>query len=734
MRAKAIYACDAENIGEVSFTAQDTLAGIQDSAEDGWLVGTVDRTGQRGLFPAVYTELSPETGDDIAFLQKLQQENLLSSTLKLEAFRRDLDSGRMSTSVSSANHSYSASSTFERTQTSYSSVSTGQQAPPVPNKPKLATRPIASIAGPSSGSRALPPPVPSKTHSASPPAVPPKPKSVASPSYASSASSQTMSPATSFSQSLGSQTTTSVRADSINASEQEAARQREAEAARAWENAHLAKKPTSLDGSREVSRLFGGVDSASKPNYATKPAVSIPRTAVCKPATASKPAVAPKPAALAESSKPVSQKPQVPSKPAVLRSTAEQIDLDSERDAAASWEAKHGIGKKPQNAIAGNSTKPAVMPMRKPATSGFGIANGYKPPVVKFTAKAPAAPPLPSKPSSLNSSNASSWSASNQAISQQQTTHTSSATTQRSNPATENDAPPLPHNPARAAVMSELLQARKPVPSVNPATANDAPALPYSPVRAAIVKPAEKPVESVIQPAPRSLISRMNSQTTQTLSKSSSSSSSMVGFGDSFDPASRQMPLTQQYQSSPAARSAINSQSSFHHSYSSVTSSEEKSISTSSAIPLTQSREVRGALPFTSAGAHDNHSVQHYSLTSKSSSSSFSKQESFTSSGINPVSTISMFKLQEYSRIFQALNAQEGSRGYLSSEAVRNQVARSSLPDDQLRRIWQLADRNLNGKFGPGEFNIIMHLVDCAQLNYPIPNSLPVDLLHIAYA
>ncbi|KAJ2449284.1 Intersectin-2, partial [Coemansia sp. RSA 2336] len=726
MRAKAIYACDAENIGEVSFTAQDTLAGIQDSAEDGWLVGTVERTGQRGLFPAVYTELSLETGDDIAFLRKLQHDNLLSSTLKLEAFRRDLDSGRVSTSVSSANHSYStSSSTFERTQTSYSSVSTGQQAPPVPTKPKLATRPVAAIAGPSSGSRALPPPVPSKPRMASPPAVPPKPKSVASPS-ASSASSQTMSPATSFSQSLGSQTTTSVRADSISASEQELARQREAEAARAWENAHLAKKPTSLDGSREVSRLFGGVDSgSSKPNYATKPAVSIPRSAACKPAVApkpvSKPAVAPKPAVLAESSKPVSQKPQVPSKPAVLRSTAEQIDLDSERDAAASWEARHGIGKKPQGAAAVNSTRPAVMPMRKPVTCGAGSANGYKPPVVKSTAKAPAAPPLPSK--SLNSSNASSWS-SNQARSQQQSTHTSSSTTQHRNPATENDAPPLPHNPARAAVMSELLQARKPVPSVNPATANDAPALPYSPARAAIVKPAEKPVESVIQPAPHSLISRMNSQTTRTLSEKSSNSS-IAGFSDSFDPASRQMPLTQQHQVSPATRSAINSQSSFHRSYSSVTSSEEKSISTSSGIPLTQNREVRGTLPFTSAGAYDSHPVQHYSLTSKSSSSSFSKQESFTSSSINPVSTISMFKLQEYTRIFQALDAQEGGRGYLSSEAVRNQVARSTLPDDQLRRIWQLADRNLNGKFGPGEFNIIMHLVDCAQLNYPIPNSLP---------
>ncbi|KAJ2846528.1 hypothetical protein IWW36_004311, partial [Coemansia brasiliensis] len=268
--------------------------------------------------------------------------------------------------------------------------------------------------------------------------------------------------------------------------------------------------------------------------------------------------------------------------------------------------------------------------------------------------------------------------------------------------------------------MNELLQSRKPIPSVNPATANDAPALPYSPVRAAYAKPAVKPVESVIQPTPHSLISRINSQTMQQTSSKNSSSSSIAGFGDSFDPAGGQMPLTQQHQASPAfaglaaARSAINSQSSFHHSCSSVTSTEEKSISTSSSsgIPLTQNREIRGALPFTSVGAQGNQPVQHhYSLTSKSSSSSFSKQESFSSSsGISPVSTISMAKLQEYTRLFQALNAQEGNRGYLSSDTVRNQVARSNLSDDQLRRIWQLADRNLNGKFGPGEFNIIMHL------------------------
>ncbi|KAJ1946944.1 hypothetical protein GGF37_000802 [Kickxella alabastrina] len=86
MRATAIYACIAENPGEITFNATDALSYVTDSAEDGWLVATVDRTSDRGLFPVVYTELYPETGDDLVFLRKLQQAGLLSSTLRLEQF------------------------------------------------------------------------------------------------------------------------------------------------------------------------------------------------------------------------------------------------------------------------------------------------------------------------------------------------------------------------------------------------------------------------------------------------------------------------------------------------------------------------------------------------------------------------------------------------------------------------------------------------------------------------
>ncbi|KAJ1788938.1 hypothetical protein LPJ59_005441, partial [Coemansia sp. RSA 2399] len=93
MRAKAIYACVADNSGELTFDADDILTNIEDSSEDGWLNGKVQRTGQRGLFPVVYAELQPESGDDLVFQRKLLSQGLLSSTMALEVCQRDLDSG-----------------------------------------------------------------------------------------------------------------------------------------------------------------------------------------------------------------------------------------------------------------------------------------------------------------------------------------------------------------------------------------------------------------------------------------------------------------------------------------------------------------------------------------------------------------------------------------------------------------------------------------------------------------
>ncbi|KAJ2357775.1 hypothetical protein IWW50_001613 [Coemansia erecta] len=862
MKARPLFACDAEGVGEISFADNDTLTNIGDSAEQGWLVGTVVRTGQRGLFPAVYTELSPETGDDVAFMRKLHSEGLLSSKHQLEAFRDDLDGGQLtaatsnrsytssanhssvdsghvttatenrnftsqtssanhselysghvttssmaasenrnySSQSSSANHSYLSQSSVQQSQSVY--TSSGGQAPPVPFKPSVAARPAITTSA--TATRALPPPIPAKRTPIASPPVPPKPRNVVLPMRTDS--SQTMSPATSFSQSLGSQTSVSAREQSSSsrvnsANDQETVRQREADAARAWEDAHLAKKPTTLDGSQEVARLFGGLSTGARPavNVSTKPAVSILRKPAVSAGTKPIVSAGSKPIVSAGSKPAVSvaTKPM----PAAVRSTAEQIDLDSERDAAASWEAKHGIGSKSraQSTNTANYAKYDVSVDRKPVvnTSSKPVVAA-KPAFARTTGSStPAAPVLPSKAFTSSTSNTASDTAGSRAVSSQSTSvqrsnqftgrsvpaapplpakslnttartspaasftssHGSTAdlhsasmrstATQRSNPATENDAPPLPHNPTRARVMDELLVKRKQVPSIEPSKANDAPALPYSSSRAAYAKPVEKPIEATVQPMPRNLISQINSQSSsaRSLNSSTSNSSSALGFGDSFDPASAQVALRPQH-SSPAfpgmaaARSVVagrpaDSSASFQRSYSSsVTKTEESSTSmtASTGIPLTYSREVKGPMPFASRPGMQ----QQYSYTNKtsSSSSSFTQHESHASgigANTHPAS-ITSDALNRYTALFHTLDEQEGRHGYLSSNVVRDTVARSRLPDDQLRRIWQLADRNLNGKFGPGEFNILMYLVDCALRNDPIPDYLPIDLLHTAYA
>ncbi|KAJ1917134.1 Intersectin 1 (SH3 domain protein) [Mycoemilia scoparia] len=64
MRANALFTCQADNPGEVSFNEGDVFENIDITPEIGWLIGTQLRTKERGLIPAVYVELFPEVGDD----------------------------------------------------------------------------------------------------------------------------------------------------------------------------------------------------------------------------------------------------------------------------------------------------------------------------------------------------------------------------------------------------------------------------------------------------------------------------------------------------------------------------------------------------------------------------------------------------------------------------------------------------------------------------------------------
>ncbi|KAJ2636382.1 Intersectin 1 (SH3 domain protein) [Coemansia sp. RSA 1286] len=526
MRAKAIYACIAENPGEITFDAHDTLTNISDSAEDGWLTGTVQRTGDRGLFPVVYTELQPETGDDQRFLQTLQTKGLLSSTLRLDQFAQ-----------------------------------TQPLPPPVPVKSAAVLARTASSAsvGPNIKGRAPLPPVSAKptvgrmweerqqqqqqqqTNSAKP-VLPPKPM-----------------------------------AAGAGDGDTEARIQREREAAMEWEARHGIK--------------VGAANSSGSAGQAARPPIS------AKPAFASERTRPPVPA-----NKPVSAKPAIPS----------------------------------------GKPRPPV-PARTPSTAS-----------------------LSSSSMSLTSGGRGS------------SAHLGGLPL---NPAAENDAPALPYNASRQVGVAQAARA--------------------------------VPVLEKIQPAPRSLISKLNG----------------MGFEDSFQPvaASASVPA-----SVPASASASSLSSSVSPLASPGQLSRQPSTQSAASIPLTAARHVQGAAPRPTPTAPANKRQLSYVKRQPVLTQSHPGYRLPPASGARS-DVIPMDALTRYSHLFKRLDKESGRKGYLASDQVHAVVVRCRLPDDQMRRIWALADRNLNGRFGPGEFNLVMHLADCALRHDPIPDTLSVDLLHSAY-
>ncbi|KAJ2781489.1 hypothetical protein GGI15_003205 [Coemansia interrupta] len=532
MKARAIYACIAENPGEITFDAGDTLTQVSESPEDGWFTGTVLRTGDRGLFPVVYTELQPEPSDDLNILRTLQSKNLLSSTLQLEN--------------------------------------------------------VAARVGP--------PPLPAKS------AV--------------------------------------VRSHTVS--------------------------------------------SAPRP----KPPVLAPKPTMIKRDLAVKPALPPKPLA--------------------VDSSSPEARYQKERDAAMEWEAKHGIKKTPPSI--GNSGE----------SSSSNGGNAVRPERPSALSK-PVRPPVAVKPVFMS-----------------EKPRPPPASTQK---------PPLP---ARTPSTQSLQSSYGMTPSVstqalvqmyNPATENDAPALPYNINRQMSSATAVAPIEEKIQPLPTNLISRMNK----------------MGFEDNFSPShppSQTQQQQQQQQSGPPlipvrnrpppipATSTASTSSSASNSMSPSSMSRQPSVM-SGGIPLTSSRQVQGATPrpaappprkqlsYVNRQPKLSQSNPGYTLPSSSTSPG-----SYSNGGSKPYGKTDMIPvdaLTRYSHLFKRLDKESGKKGYLASDQVHSVIVRCRLDDDLLRRIWALSDRNLNGKFGPGEFNIIMHLTDCALRKEPIPDTLPVDLLQSAY-
>ncbi|KAJ2390537.1 Intersectin 1 (SH3 domain protein) [Coemansia sp. RSA 2559] len=745
MRAKAIYACTADNSGELTFDADDVLTNIEDSSEDGWLSGRVQRTGERGLFPVVYAELQPEAGDDFGFLRKLQSQGLLSSTMELEAFRRDLDSGilharpaiaakpsGLTTTVSArraANTMTASSATTDTTSTRTATSSlysesietttssstpsygiTNTVRPPVAyqQKPLVTHKPATSVL--------KPPALPSKAS---------KPLIQSSPVV-------------------------------VDNNEAELARQREADAASAWEKAHLAKKPTTLSDSRDAARLISGL-SANTSSSSSR--LQQAQTKYERQNQFNKPEIPTKPTSVRS----------IPATSSVANKETETRKHDQEREEADLWEAKHGIGAKSWTKSENDASTPPVS-----LSNGIGTGTGFvnpasrrpppvvptKPlvmprspvsakPAIQQRALVPTKPAfqqravVPTKPVNLSSpvvppkpaaalnaaSRTTTTSTRQNSYSSERTSSMTSSTlaavSAPADPATIPTPPMLPYNSVRAATR-ERMQSKEDeeiVYSSDPGSIANPPALPYSAKRTAIKEqtkvyeyeshsidnPADAPnapslplrqgsrsaaepfdpIENKMQPSPQHLISRINSGSN--IHKSG-------GFEDSFDP----------FMNQSSAPTTLNSRP----------------------IPQAVSRVAsssNGPLFVRSPADGFNRTSTYHSSSSYSSSVT-------TTTSTDSRASIPNDARSRYAHLFTKLNKQFGKRGYLTTSEVRAVVANSRLPEDQMRHILALSDRNMDGRFGPGEFNLIMHLADTALRHDPIPDSIPVSLLHAAYS
>ncbi|GAB0098680.1 hypothetical protein DMENIID0001_144500 [Sergentomyia squamirostris] len=80
-------------------------------------------------------------------------------------------------------------------------------------------------------------------------------------------------------------------------------------------------------------------------------------------------------------------------------------------------------------------------------------------------------------------------------------------------------------------------------------------------------------------------------------------------------------------------------------------------------------------------------------------------------------------------RYFTRIFNQRTGCGYITGTQARNILVQSKLPHLTLAKIWELSDRDRDGKLGYVEFVLAMHLCDIAINGQEIPKELPPDLV-----
>ncbi|KAJ2710628.1 hypothetical protein H4R19_003656 [Coemansia spiralis] len=82
---------------------------------------------------------------------------------------------------------------------------------------------------------------------------------------------------------------------------------------------------------------------------------------------------------------------------------------------------------------------------------------------------------------------------------------------------------------------------------------------------------------------------------------------------------------------------------------------------------------------------------------------------------------------RRYEQFFDSLDSQRA--GYLVGDVPVNFFLKSKLPDEELSRVWDLADVQRRGRLSKEEFAVAMHLINARLAGAPIPDKLSPTLV-----
>ncbi|KAF9875482.1 hypothetical protein CkaCkLH20_06863 [Colletotrichum karsti] len=107
------------------------------------------------------------------------------------------------------------------------------------------------------------------------------------------------------------------------------------------------------------------------------------------------------------------------------------------------------------------------------------------------------------------------------------------------------------------------------------------------------------------------------------------------------------------------------------------------------------------------------------------------EQQNFTTQGLQGNAVIpwaiTKDEKQRYDALFKAWDGLH--KGYIGGDAAIEIFGQSGLEKPDLERVWTLADNGNKGRLNLDEFAVAMHLIYRKLNGYPLPNSLPPELV-----